>query len=106
MPDPTIRGTSEAASTHDRPLSMSTVTADVQRPQTPTTTTTTTRKSGAFPQLRPVNIIQHDDAGPSEGLSGQAEHDTIELPPAYSNIRQPQRSPLASSAANAAEGGS
>ena len=95
VPDPTIRGTSEAASTHDRPLSMSTVTADVQRPQTPTTTTTTTRKSAAFPQLRPVNIIQHDDAGPSEALSVQAEPETIELPPAYSNIRQAQRSPLA-----------
>jgi len=104
MPDPTVRGTSEAASTHDRPLSMSTVTADGQRPQTPMTTTTTTRKSAAFPQLRPVNIIQHDDAGPSEDLSGQAEHETIELPPAYTNIRQPQRSPLASSTPTAAEG--
>ena len=88
VPDPTIRGTSEAASTNDRPLSMSTVTTDVQRPQTPMTTTTTTRKSAAFPQLRPVNIIQHDDAS----LSGQAEPETIELPPAY----QPQRSPLTS----------
>jgi hypothetical protein len=97
MPDPTVRGTSEAASTQDRPLSMSTVTTDVQRPQTPMTTTTTTRKSAAFPQLRPVNIIQHDDAGPSEDLSGQAEHETIELPPAYTNIRQAQPSPLASS---------
>ena len=101
--DPSIRGTSDAASTHDRPLSMSTVTADVQRPQTPMTTTTSSRKSGAFPQLRPVNIIQHDDAGPSEDLSGHAESETIELPPAYTNIRQPQRSPLASSSPTAAE---
>jgi hypothetical protein len=99
LPDPT----SEAASTHDRPLSMSTVTADVQRPQTPMTPTTTTRKSAAFPQLRPVNIVQHDDAGPGEGLSGQAKPETIELPPAYSNIRQPQRSPLASPTPTAAE---
>ena len=82
---------------------MSTVTADVQRPQTPMTTTTTTRKSAAIPQLRPVNIIQHDDAGPSEDLSGQAEPETIELPPAYTHIRQPQRSPLASSTPTAAE---
>ena len=101
MAEPTIRGTSEAASTHDRPISMSTVTADVQRPQTPMTTTTTTRKSAAIPQLRPVNIIQHDDAGPSED-SGQAEPETIELPPAYTNIRQPQGSPLASSTPTAA----
>jgi hypothetical protein len=102
VPDPTIRGTSEAASTHDRPISMSSVTADGQRPQTPMTTTTTTRKTAPIPQLRPVNIIQHDDAGPSED-SGQAEPETIELPPAYTNIRQLQRSPLASSTPTAAE---
>jgi len=96
VPDPTIRGTSEANSTHDRPLSMTT--ADIQRPQTPmTTTSTTTRKSALPPQLRPVNIIQHDDAGPSEDLSSHGESETIELPPAYTNIRQTQRSPLAAS---------
>jgi hypothetical protein len=82
---------------------MSTITADVQRPQTPMTTTTTTRKSAAIPQLRPVNIIQHDDAGPSEDLSGEAGSETIELPPAYTNIRQLQRSPLTSSTPTAAE---
>jgi hypothetical protein len=103
--DPTTRRTSEAASTDDRPLSMSTVTADVQRPQTPVTPTTTTRKSAAFPQLRPVNVVQHDDTGPGEDLSGQAKPETIrvELPPAYSNISQPQRSPLASPTSTAAE---
>ncbi|KAF8493435.1 hypothetical protein F5888DRAFT_1617817 [Russula emetica] len=104
--DPTIRGTSEAGSTHDRPLLMSTVTADVQHPQTPMTTTTTTRKSASFPQLRPANIIQHDDAGPSEDLLGQAGSETIELPPAYSNIRQRlerQPSPLASSTPSTAK---
>lgn len=95
VPDPTIRGTSEAASTHDRPLSMTT--ADIQRPHTPlTATSTATRKSAAPPQLRPVNIIQHDDAGPSEDLSSHGEPETIELPPAYTNLRQTQRSPLAS----------
>ena len=87
VPDPTTRGASERASTHDRPLTMST--ADVQHPQTPMTSTTATRKSAAFPELRPVNIIQHDDASPSEDLLGQAEPETVELPPAYSNIRQP-----------------
>ncbi len=40
------------------------------------------RKSPAPPSFRPVNIIQHDDAGPSA-----AEPETIELPPAYTNIR-------------------
>jgi len=100
VPDSTIRGTSEAASTHDRPLSMPSVTTYVQHPQTPMTTTTTTRKSAVLvsPQSRPAHIIQHDDAGHSEDLSGQAEPETIiELPPAYSNIHRPQRSPIASS---------
>lgn len=96
VPDPTITGTSEAASTHGRPLSMATT--DPGRPQTPVTaTSTTTRKSAAPPQLRPVNIIQHDDAGPSEFPTGPGESETIELPPAYTNIRQPARSPLSSS---------
>lgn len=96
VPDPTITGTSEAASTHERPLSMATT--DFGRPQTPVTTTSTnTRKTAVPPQLRPVNIIQHDDAGPSEFSTGQGETETIELPPAYTHIRQTARSPLASS---------
>lgn len=44
-----------------------------------------TRKSPLGPtQLRPVNIIQHDDGGPED-----EEGETIELPPAYTNIRKP-----------------
>lgn len=50
-------------------------------------TTTYMRKSPAPPSFRPVNIIQHDDAGPSEYMS-QVEPETIELPPAYTNIKQ------------------
>lgn len=34
------------------------------------------------PQLRPVNIIEHDDAGPDQGI------ETVELPPAYTKIRR------------------
>ena len=96
--DSNIRGTSESASTQYHPLSMSTVTADGQSPQTPTTSKTATRNRAAFPQPRPIRIIQHDDASPSENLSGQleSEPETIELPPAYSNIRRPQRPLLAS----------
>jgi hypothetical protein len=45
-----------------------------------------TRKSPLGPQhLRPVNIIQHDDAGPEQ----DATQETIELPPAYNKIRRP-----------------
>ena len=100
VPDPTIGGMSEATSTHDIPLSMSTITADVQRLQAPMTPMMTTHKSAAPPQLRPVNIIQHEDAGHSEGLL-DAKPETIELPPAYPNIPKRQRSPFASSTATA-----
>jgi hypothetical protein len=99
VPDPTIAATSEAASSRDRPISMAMT--DLGRPQTPvttvTTTTTTTRKTAVPPQLRPVNIIQHDDAGPSEDPADHPEAETIELPPAYTNLRPTQRSPLSSS---------
>jgi hypothetical protein len=52
-----------------------------------TTIPSSSRKSAMPRQLRPVNIIQHDDAGtanePAEG-----EPETVELPPAYTNIRK------------------
>jgi len=73
--------------------------ATIPRPQTPasmTNATTTTRKSLLPPQLRPVNFIQHDDAGPNEGSADEPE--TIELPPAYTNIRSTQRPPNTASA--------
>lgn len=38
--------------------------------------------------MRPVNIIQHDDAGDAPEDEG---HETIELPPAYNNIRKGPR---------------
>ncbi|KAI6019848.1 hypothetical protein F5J12DRAFT_813617 [Pisolithus orientalis] len=44
---------------------------------------TSSRKSPQPRQLRPVNIIQHEDAGPSE-----VDSETIELPPAYTNINR------------------
>ncbi|CCM04889.1 uncharacterized protein FIBRA_07085 [Fibroporia radiculosa] len=57
------------------------------------------RKSPAV--MRPVNIVQHEDAGPEE--AGQ-EPETIELPPAYTNLRgksTPQPSPPESSSLSA-----
>ena len=51
------------------------------------------RKSPIAPSFRPVNIIQHDDAGPSEAAP---EPETIELPPAYTNIK-PRAAPPPSS---------
>jgi len=53
------------------------------------TSATTSRKSPGGPAtLRPVNIIQHDDAGPSEPQAEADEPETVELPPAYTNIRK------------------
>lgn len=50
------------------------------------------RKSAAGPTpLRPVNIIQHEDAGPPEPTEDESgspkEAETIELPPAYTHLR-------------------
>lgn len=46
------------------------------------------RKGGAPRPMKPVNIIQHDDAGPSANGPGQDEPDTIELPPAYTALNK------------------
>ncbi|TFK26517.1 hypothetical protein FA15DRAFT_679586 [Coprinopsis marcescibilis] len=45
--------------------------------------------AGAPRVMRPVNIIQHDDAGPSlpPPAAGDDEQETIELPPAYTAIK-------------------
>lgn len=50
-------------------------------------------KSRAQPSMRPVNIIQHDDAGPPQLPA--IEPETIELPPAYTNIQRPVDPPAA-----------
>jgi hypothetical protein len=87
VPDPSI-----GASTHDRPLPM-TPPGGPQMLARMTAAGTNPRKSAPPGQMCPVNIIQHDDAGPSEGLASIDEPETIELPPAYTNIRSVQRSP-------------
>ncbi|KDR84275.1 hypothetical protein GALMADRAFT_205972 [Galerina marginata CBS 339.88] len=48
------------------------------------------RRKGAPRPMRAVNIIQHDDAGPSlppADKDGEDEPETIELPPAYTAVR-------------------
>ncbi|KAJ6470062.1 hypothetical protein C8R47DRAFT_1222691 [Mycena vitilis] len=47
-----------------------------------------TGKSAPMRQMRPVNIIQHADAGPSGAPPPEEEPETVELPPAYTNIRK------------------
>jgi hypothetical protein len=84
LPDSTTRATSEAASTYSTYHSSIVVANSILHPQTPTTPTTTTTTTTAMTRKgasrRPVNIIEHDDAGPSEDLSDQVEPETIELP--------------------------
>jgi hypothetical protein len=93
VPDP-LGGSSKAALIEEYPLLPSVI--DANPPQTPVTTPTTTTRKGVVPrQLRPINIIQYDDGGPSEDLAGYVEPVTIEFPPAYSNLPQTPRSPLA-----------
>lgn len=53
-----------------------------------TTIPNSSRKSPMPRQLRPINIIQHDDAG-AAGEQAEGQPDTVELPPAYTNIRKP-----------------
>lgn len=82
------RRPSTAIDRSDRPLSQSlTYLTDPQRVASPDGTSTgLTRKSPLPSPLRPVNVIQHEDAGPSLPADN-AEPETVELPPAYTNIR-------------------
>jgi len=100
VPDPTLRNSSPAndnsnnsRTSEGRPVSGVTTTS---RSGTPdllgmgvTGSTTSGGRKGGMRPLRPVNIIQHDDAGPSgppEAVEEEAE--TVELPPAYTNLRK------------------
>lgn len=66
-------------------------------------TTTSTSRKGAAMRMRPVNIVQHEDAGPPPPIGGQdkeEEAETIELPPAYTAVQRsvaatPERTPPA-----------
>ncbi|KAF9788328.1 hypothetical protein BJ322DRAFT_1048293 [Thelephora terrestris] len=90
--EPTDRAGTPRSSTpferSERPVSQSlTYLSDPQRVASPDVTSTgLSRKSPLPPSLRPVNVFQHEDAGPSLPADNQ-EPETIELPPAYTNIR-------------------
>jgi hypothetical protein len=88
VPDPTTESSHGYTSDGERRPSMQSST-DLLRSGTPDLHGVMSASGGSSrktpfgpPQLRPVNIIQHDDAGPDEGA------ETIELPPAYTNIRR------------------
>jgi len=100
VPDPlqTARSDDDGGTSEGRPLSGYTL---MSRSQTPdllglglgsagmSSTTSSGGRKGAVRQMRPVNVIQHDDAGPSEHAPlAEDEPETVELPPAYTNIRK------------------
>jgi len=91
--EPTDRASSHRPSTaldrSERPISQSlTYLSDPQRVASPDGTGTgISRKSPMPSSLRAVNVIQHEDAGPSLPAEN-AESETVELPPAYTNIRK------------------
>jgi len=99
QPEPfTASEPTDHASTHrpstandrsERPFSQSlTYLSDPQRVASPDGTSTgVSRKSPLPPSLRPVNVVQHEDAGPSVPADN-TEPETVELPPAYTNIRK------------------
>jgi len=51
-------------------------------------TTTSTSRKGPM-RMRPVNIVQHEDAGPPPQIEDKVEEaETIELPPAYTAVQR------------------
>ena len=87
MPEPTV---DESSASEARPLSGISSTSRSGTPDGASTfagTRASGRKSVMKP-LRTVNIIQHDDAGPTQEEEGGDEPETVELPPAYTNIRK------------------
>ncbi|KAI0631060.1 hypothetical protein C8Q77DRAFT_1074934 [Trametes polyzona] len=112
LPDPTVASTHDGSvagtaaqglagrpSADQRQSYLSTSTSETGypafRPPPSSAPSSGTRKSAAPPMFRPVNIIQHDDAGPSEPPPPppEEEPETIELPPAYTNIRRDDVTP-------------
>ena len=98
-PEPfTASEPTDRASTHrpsialdrsERPASQSlTYLSDPQRVASPDGTSTGRSRKSPIPlSLRPVNVIQHEDAGTSLPADN-TEPETVELPPAYTNIRK------------------
>lgn len=96
VPEPTIASSQGRLSYDHRQSTLTSTTGELLRSGTPDLQTqgvgstggsNQTRKSPLGPaQLRPVNVIQHDDAGDTE--QGDEAQETIELPPAYTHIRR------------------
>ncbi|TFL02584.1 hypothetical protein BDV98DRAFT_582164 [Pterulicium gracile] len=83
-PEPTEAGSSSHGG---RP--MTEVMSERSESPVPSTSagTSTTRKSAGPRTMRPVNFVQHEDAGPPPKEEDEEAAETVELPPAYTNIR-------------------
>lgn len=57
-------------------------------PDMPATVQSSRKSASGLRPMRLVNIVQHDDAGPSESAPRDEEPETIELPPAYTNLKK------------------
>jgi hypothetical protein len=87
--DPTAGRASLGARTDSGGRPISTVLSESRSgtPDPSTSMSGRTGKSAPMRQMRPVNVIQHADAGPSVAPA-EEEPETVELPPAYTNIRK------------------
>ncbi|KAF9453145.1 hypothetical protein P691DRAFT_802020 [Macrolepiota fuliginosa MF-IS2] len=96
-------GTGYGASSSDRPLSGTSFTRSettdflgVGYGWAAGSTTTSNSRKGAPPRMRPVNIVQHEDAGPPPPPADKEEEtETIELPPAYTAVQNVARTTAA-----------
>ncbi|KZT23656.1 hypothetical protein NEOLEDRAFT_1069029 [Neolentinus lepideus HHB14362 ss-1] len=96
LPDPTevsSVGAAESRGTHlgsRRDSATSLGATSTLPPPTALASSRATGKSGRAPSLRPVNVVQHEDAGPPPPpeVEPEQEPETVELPPAYTNIRR------------------
>lgn len=95
VPDPRLSASADHTDAGGRPISGTSMT--MSRSGTPDTlgfgygvqgaagSTTSGGRKGAGRVMRPVNVIQHDDAGPGEADKVE-EVETVELPPAYTSV--------------------
>ncbi|KAH8833888.1 hypothetical protein DL96DRAFT_1578732 [Flagelloscypha sp. PMI_526] len=80
VPDPTVASSTDGHTDYRTSFALSSSRSGTPDPYSAATSTSHSGpKKPPMRALRPVNIIQHEDAGP--------DAETIELPPAYTNIK-------------------
>lgn len=87
MPEPT--DSSQAGHGQGRPSAAESSRRDshiTSNPSEASPSDPSTKSAAGLRQMRPVNVIQHEDAGP--GISEEPQGETVEVPPAYTNLRK------------------